>query len=232
MGGRKKDRKIMLKKLGRYVEKDKFRKVDKLLSNHVELVDAILSKRRGRTSLHLASDMGNFDTVRVLISRGADVSIKDSEGSLPLHYAACFCLSKKRHSRNLVSDLVSPLITGSLALLDEANSEGVTCRTLLDAINRRQERNDGARVEAAGRVVQETEDEKTVWERKLAMEAEDDLSDFVGSSSRYGSTGYDDDESKETYDEWADRIYHQFMRRRGPAPAPQPKTKTDWEATS
>jgi len=227
MGGGKKDHRMMLKKLVRYVEKDKFRKVDKLLSNHIELVNAMLSKKRGRTSLHLASEMGSFDTVQVLIKRGADVTMKDSKGSLPLHYAACFCLSKKKHSRNLVSDLVSPLITGSLALLDEANSEGVTCRSLLDAINRRQEKTDGARVEAAGRVVQETENKETVWERKLAMEAEEDLTDFVGSSSRYGCTGYheDDEESKESYDEWADRIYLQFLRRRRPAPPPQPKTK-------
>ena len=227
MGGGKKDRRMMLKKLARYVEKDKFRKVDKLLSNHVELVDAIVSKKRGRTSLHLASEMGNFDTVRVLMKRGATVSITDSDGSLPLHYAACFCLSKKRYSRNLVSDLVTPLITDSLALLDEANSEGVTCRSLLDALNRRQERNDVERVEAAGRVVQEIEEEKKLWERKLAMEAEDDLTDFVGSSSRFGLNGYDNDgdESKETYDEWADRIYHQFMRRKKPAAAPQPKSE-------
>ena len=231
MGGDKKDRKVLLKRLARYVEEDKFRKVDKLLSNHVELVDASLSKKRCRTSLHLASKMGNFDTVRVLIRRGADVSIKDSKGSLPLHHATRFCLSKKKHSRSLVADLVSPLITGSLPFLDEANSEGVTCRLLLDAINSRQERNDGALVEAAGCVVQETEDEETLWAHKLAMEAEDDLTDFVGSSSRYGSTGYDD-ESRETYDEWADRIYHQFMRRGRPAPDPQLERKNNSQPRS
>ena len=229
MGGSRKERKMMIKKLARYVEKDKFRKVDRLLSNHVELVDEVLSKRRGRTSLHLASEMGNFDTTRVLLRRGADVSIKDSEGSLPLHHAASYCLSLKRHSRSLVSDLVSPLIAGSMALLDDANSEGVTCRSLLDAINRRQERHDGARVQAAGLVVQEREDKEMTWEQKLAMEADDDMVDFVGSSSRYGSAGYNeiDDESMETYDQWADRIYLHFMRKKKPGPSPQPKTKKD-----
>lgn len=217
----KRDHKMIIKKLQRYVERDKFRKVSKLLSNHGELVNAILSRKSGKTGLHLACKMGCYDTARVLIKRGADVSIKDSKKSLALHYAACFCLSKKRHSRNLVSDLVSPLIAGSLASLDEANSAGITCRSLLDALNSRQERSDREKVEAAGLAVQdddESEDIEAVWRQKLEAEAEDDLSDFVGSSSRCGWTGgHNCEESEETYDEWADRIYNEFMRRRRPA---------------
>ena len=149
---------MIIKKLQRYVERDKFRKVSKLLSNHGELVNAILSRKSGKTGLHLACKMGCYDTARVLIKRGADVSIKDSKKSLALHYAACFCLSKKRHSRNLVSDLVSPLIAGSLASLDEANSAGITCRSLLDALNSRQERSDREKVEAAGLAVQDDDE--------------------------------------------------------------------------
>ena len=54
MGGGKKDRKMVLKKLARIVGKDKFRE---LLSNHVELVNAMLSKKRGRVGTRQLQQM-------------------------------------------------------------------------------------------------------------------------------------------------------------------------------
>jgi ankyrin repeat protein/2-C-methyl-D-erythritol 4-phosphate cytidylyltransferase len=40
------------------------------------------------TPLHIASILGNFDAVKILIENGADVNVLNNNGSNPLHYAA------------------------------------------------------------------------------------------------------------------------------------------------
>lgn len=48
----------------------------------------------GRTSAHYAAALGKGATLRFLLSHGADVTIQDSMGRIPLHYAATCCKRK------------------------------------------------------------------------------------------------------------------------------------------
>mmetsp|Transcript_22581 Transcript_22581/g.20505 ORF Transcript_22581/g.20505 Transcript_22581/m.20505 type:complete len:295 (-) Transcript_22581:170-1054(-) len=50
--------------------------------NGLEVTD-----RSGLTPLHLASKLGQFDIVKLLIDMGADVNAKTLDGNTPLHYA-------------------------------------------------------------------------------------------------------------------------------------------------
>ncbi len=87
----------------------------------------------------------------LLAVRSVDVLARDDKGRLPLHYAAKYCLSAKRFSRALVSDLVSPLIGPSDSALGVPDEKGQTCRYLLMKINERQESEDAAMVGPSSR---------------------------------------------------------------------------------
>ena len=42
---------------------------------------------KGRTPLHLAADLGDQETLRLLIGHGAKIDVKDSSGSTPIDVA-------------------------------------------------------------------------------------------------------------------------------------------------
>lgn len=46
------------------------------------------SKQAGRTALHVACETGHWETVDLLISRGASREARDNSGRTPLHQAA------------------------------------------------------------------------------------------------------------------------------------------------
>jgi hypothetical protein len=227
--------KAKIKKFRRYVELDRFRKAKKLMSKHSVLVNAALNSRK-QTGLHVAAKMGNYDTLRVLLDGGADPTARDSKRRLPLHHAARYCLSKKRVSRALVSDLVSSLVTGSLSVLDAADNKETTCRALLADINCRQEAQDDEDAKSrprSTRFCEEDYDPGVSWRQKLENEAEDDHLEAVGNWARYSAMNEDSDDGDmaETYDDWADKIYREFVRKRRPPPPP-PKKKEPSPTTS
>jgi len=62
---------------------------------------------RNRTPLHCAAMNGHSDCIRLLIEEGADDTIVDNDGCVPLHYAA-----KHSHTR---SDCIEALLSSSLS---------------------------------------------------------------------------------------------------------------------
>lgn len=122
-------------KLRKYVEKDKFRKLDAFLKDHRKAVNEVIN-RKGQTGLHVAAKLGHADSLRILLKHKAKVDIQDKKGCFPLHYACKFCL--KHYSSGNVSDLVSSLLTFSTDILDLANKKGTTCRVLVKALDQKQ----------------------------------------------------------------------------------------------
>nr|GEX98704.1 acyl-CoA-binding domain-containing protein 1-like [Tanacetum cinerariifolium] len=66
---------------------------------------------RGRTPLHWAVNRGHIEAAELLLSRNADVNLKDDEGQTPLHYAAVCdresiaeLLVKKNDATNIKDD--------------------------------------------------------------------------------------------------------------------------------
>ena len=49
---------------------------------------------QGLAMLHWACDRGHLDVVKFLISRGANVNVRDSDLQTPLHYGKICILSK------------------------------------------------------------------------------------------------------------------------------------------
>ena len=188
----------------RYIERDDFRKVQKLLQKCPELKDDERIQ-----PLHSAAALGHADCIKVLLKNGFDVEEKDAKNRFPLHLALKYYLRKRNSSQYLMEELIAPLLTKSRRILDAKDVKGISCRSLLDRVER---------IDRISRVKDhdeghESDDErKDSWQDRLRAEAEDDFRD------EFGSTFHDhrhSDSSNESYDEWADRIYHEYHRKHG-----------------
>jgi len=93
----------------RYIERDEWRKLSKLLDKNEDLSGGEKICKDGKTGLHLAAKLGHEDCLRVLIRGGSNVSAKDRKGNYPLYYAIKFCL-KRDGFRALKAALVDPLL--------------------------------------------------------------------------------------------------------------------------
>ena len=130
-----------------------------------------------------------------------------TQDNYPLHYAVKFCL-KRDGFRGLRVSLVDPLIAkmppGSLG---DENRSGVTCRHLLRGLDLKQQL-------ATQQLSTDTseDDDDASWDEKLAnADYEDRAEEGFESSHRHHQFAND---YKETYDQWADRIYTEFVKRR------------------
>ena len=83
------------KKLRRYAERGKLRRLKRLLKKHAGLQEGWVNKagKDGRTALHLAARSGLMDTVALLLSHGAATGENDREGNTAAHFAAALVAS-------------------------------------------------------------------------------------------------------------------------------------------
>jgi ankyrin repeat protein len=68
------------------IEQNNTDKVKKIIVSNSSLANAI--RGDGWSLLHIASRKGNPEIVKLLITKGADINIKDNNGETPLHKAA------------------------------------------------------------------------------------------------------------------------------------------------
>ncbi|XP_068222418.1 transient receptor potential channel pyrexia-like isoform X3 [Palaemon carinicauda] len=73
------------------------------------------TNERGATALHLAANKGHFKCVKELLELGAEVSQKDNDGCLPLHYAA------RNRSKRGIKTLQHLMKSGSSVDVPEKN---------------------------------------------------------------------------------------------------------------
>jgi len=152
-----------------------------------------------------------------LLKAGASVAVRDKKDNYPLHYAVKFCL-KRDGFRGLRASLVKPLVAkmphGSLG---DENRSGVTCRHLLRGLDLKAQL---AEQKLSSSEPSDTSDEDD-WNEKLAnADYEDRAAQRLDLDSHQFVNDY-----RETYDQWADRIYAEFVRRRHTAPAPKLSAK-------
>ena len=99
----KRREKYKLERFFTAVKKDNINKVNSILKKNPEIVNA--KDSLGATPLHYAVKYIKVQMVEFLISRGADVNVKDKEGSTPLQDSKAYGQSKitgilRRHSGN------------------------------------------------------------------------------------------------------------------------------------
>jgi ankyrin repeat protein len=57
---------------------------------HLARIDGRCVNKGGMTALHMACMHGHLEVVQILLDRGANVHVRDNNGSFPLHVAAAF----------------------------------------------------------------------------------------------------------------------------------------------
>ena len=217
-------------RLKRYIERDDFRKLKRMLEDDKDVANSSLNGK-GQNALHLSAKYGSYDCLNLLLREGCcDAGARDRKRCFPLHLAARRCL--RRFSRSLMLDLVEPLVIETPDL-DGADRGGVTCRELLDELRRRQvetlepgfvslDDEDGndddlEKLEEEREEVLNKREEEREWREKLAAEHGDDCADAFGGSAALFRAAAEEKEERETYDDWAERIYREFSRRRAAA---------------
>ena len=198
-------------KISRYIERDDFRKFNRILKDRPGLI------RRRPEIAHEAAKFGSVEILQILLQNGVEIEHRDRKGRIPLHHAIKFCLKRKKtgnYSKALLEDLVAPLLVKSRDLLDLRDRNGITCKNLLDQLENDSKTSDEDDYEGLGNPeVKKSINEDKDWQDRLRAEEEDDVRDAFGSGVNFAT---DDDhlEKLETYDEWADRVFKEFHKKR------------------
>jgi ankyrin repeat protein len=65
---------------------NQWQKIEQLVERGMDVMTA---NQMGQTALHIASLWGHVETIQALLRLGADASVENVRGSVPLHFAAC-----------------------------------------------------------------------------------------------------------------------------------------------
>ena len=90
----KKERRHLTKKMSKYIERDKFKRLKLLLTEKNIHPDSIIG-HHNRTGLHESAKRGSIDCLKALLDCDADPNIKDRKGNYPLHLAIKYLLKQK-----------------------------------------------------------------------------------------------------------------------------------------
>lgn len=202
-------------KIRKCIKKDKFHKIQALIANIHP--DSVLNKK-GQTGLHLSCKYGHPDCLDIFLRQGASKDLQDKRGNIPLHFAAKFCMAHPYPAH--VRDLVTNPFLDNLDLLEIQNKNGTSPKMLLKALNRAMDNE----VTSSDSSLEEG-DQNDSWEEKLRAANEDDLSDTTGRAGRE-EMDYKNCYN-ENYDQWANRIYSEFMRKRRPRPSTSTKVGSE-----
>ena len=212
-------------KLFSYIKTGKLHRVRSLFKKYESSYLTAFVDRRGRTPLHACCLLGDDAIMRLLLKKGADVGVQDSDGNTPIHFALKYAIQTLRS--HAFDDLIVPLLkacTCSRHVFDIENNEGKTPREYMTVLKRKYaKRRQEEETDRNQRWRKEDEEmskkkEDLEWERKLQFEASQE--DF----SIYSQDDYLENK-QESYDEWVDRILRE--RRRKTESSKQQKTDTN-----
>ncbi|XP_032997548.1 NF-kappa-B inhibitor-like protein 1 isoform X1 [Lacerta agilis] len=191
------------RRLWRYVDSSRRRKLRRLLQHHGEALDlGEASGRKLRTPLHRCCARQDHKTAILLLKHGADPSVPDRRGDTALHVAA---RQVARKGGTVYEDLFSPLRNRCPSAMSIRNRDGKTPGELL-----REEEEKWCSQEASEEEEAEGDAERE-WRRKLLGEWEDEYQEM---GWQYEEDFYTTGPDTETYEGWADRIAREYRQRR------------------
>ena len=126
----------------------------------------------------------------------------------------------------LVRDLVTTPFMDNLELMKIPNKKGTTPKLFIDALNKIMCQEEQELSSSSDSSAEET------WEEKLRHAYDEDVSEARGSFHNAEEEDTYRNCFNETYEEWADRIYAEFMKKKRPLPTSKKveesdKTKSD-----
>ena len=212
-------------KLFYYIKAGKLHRVRSLFKKYEPSYLTAFVDRTGRTPLHACCLLGDDAIMRLLLKKGADVGVQDSDGNTPIHFALNYAIQTMRF--HAFEDLIVPLLkacSSSRHVFDIENNEGKTPREYVAVLKRTYaQRREEEEAERKQRLRKEDEEmskkkENLEWERKLQFEA---------SQEDYSIYSQDDylENTHESYDEWVERILRE--RRRKTESSKQKNTNTN-----
>ena len=214
------------KKVEKAIARDKWGRVEKMVEKGEVEVDTVVGKK-GERMLHLAAKEEAEECMEGLLEMGANAKLVDKKGNLPLHIALSMVIED--YSRSSEKALVQGLLARSLDCLGQRNKDGFTVRELLVSLDKAREKREDKRLSKAStmpsnlaRLRRQEEDapksEEAAWRERLGWEWEDE---YHGLQGRWEEEeeGWGEEE-RETYDDWADRIFKAFSAKRRPPPPP------------
>ena len=221
---KKKERKYVIKKMFKYIKRDKFKRLKLLILEKDIHPDSIIG-HHNRTALHESAKRGSTDCLRALLECDADPNIKDNKGNYPLHLALKHLLKQKVMNSAIANDLTCPLKKIMNERIHDINHSGTSCWQLLQGLNLKQEltANHESLISSSSSSGSSAEsDSKSMdWNEKLVqVHAEDHFFDL----GKYNNQQYYN-KYKETFDQWADRIYDEFNRRYKTPPSSKKKVE-------
>ena len=210
------------KKVEKAIARDKWGRVEKMVKKGEVEVDTVVGKK-GETMLHLAAKEEAEECMEGLLEMGANAKLVDKKGNLPLHIALNMVIED--YSRSSEKALVQGLLARSLDCLGQRNKDGFTVRELLVSLDKAREKKEDKKLSKASampgnlaRLRQEEErpkSEEDAWRERLEWEWEDEYHGLQGRWEEEEGWG---EEERETYDDWADRIFKAFSAKRRPPP--------------
>lgn len=200
-------------KLFYYIKTGKLHRVRSLFKKYEPSHLTALVDRKGRTPLHACCLLGDDAIMRLLLKKGADVRVQDSDGNTPIHFALKYAIQTVKF--HAFDDLIVPLLkacTCSGHVFDIENNEGKTPREYLTVLKRTfaQRREE----EEAERKQRRRKEDKEMSEKKENLEWESKLR-FEASQEDYSIYSQDDylENTQESYDEWVERIARERRRK-------------------
>ncbi|CAC5391917.1 NFKBIL1 [Mytilus coruscus] len=193
--------KDVTEKLKKYIKEDRPSKFKSYVrKRRIDVCEIRLDKEQ--SLLHYSCKYGQDIIFRYLIKKDIDFLLQDSNGNTALHLALKCAL--KSTANTVYTSIILPLIEKCPDLLEVDNEDGISCRNLLDKLVKKKQHHEHK--DQPMFYKSEEENEADDWQDKLADELRNEHDDFTG---RYHSDK-DEDSYAEGYDEWADRLRHEY----------------------
>ncbi|XP_077690277.1 NF-kappa-B inhibitor-like protein 1 isoform X2 [Eretmochelys imbricata] len=197
------------RRLWRYMESGRHRRLRSLLTRHREVLDLDQPGRhKGRPPLHHACAHRDPIAAQILLGHGANPALQDRQGDTALHHAA---RQAARKGKNVYKVLFASLQSHSPRAMGIRNRAGETPRDLLGPVKEEQPPEESE--ESGGE-----RDRDWEWRQKLLGECQDEYQEIW----RYEEDFCTAHPDPEPYEEWAERIAREYRRKdpqwAGPGP--------------
>ena len=201
----------LMKKMIKYIKRDNSKRLKLIiLKNDIDPDSKI--GRKARTALHECAKRGSAECLRILVQCNADLYVKDRKGNYPLHLAIKYLLKRNAYNSVVTDDLIGPLKKDIQERVHDANNSGTSCWHLFQGLHLKKKVFDQEIESSCGSSDYSdtiSEHSEIEWKEKLMQAHEDDHAYNAG---QYSKELYQN-QYKETYDDWADRIYCEFKKR-------------------